>query len=178
MRYLSKSALEADIAAEHDRLAALLDDIPREQYDELGVWGDGWSLTDLVAHLAEWQTMFLSWYDAGRAGVAVAMPAPGYKWSETPRLNRAIWEKHRGRLPATVRTEFERGHARIQRLVAASTAEELFAPGYFQWTGRNALATYLGANTASHYRFARKVIERWRRRAVHGRQTATRPRPS
>jgi hypothetical protein len=164
MRYSSKSALEADIAAEHHRLAALLDDVPPEQYDEPGVWGDDWSLTDLVAHLAEWQMMFLSWYDAGRSGSAVALPAPGYKWSETPRLNRAIWEKHRGRSPADVRTEFEQGHARIQHLVATATAEELFVPGYFPWTGHNALITYLGANTASHYRFARNVIKRWRRR--------------
>jgi hypothetical protein len=27
--------------------------------------------------------------------------------------------------------------------------------------GRHALATYLGPNTASHYRFARRVIKRW-----------------
>ena len=168
MRYSSKSALQADIAVEHDRLAVLLDGIPRAPYDEPGVWGDGWSLTDLVAHLAEWQTMFLGWYDAGCTSAAVALPAPGYKWSETPRLNRAIWEKHRGRSPQAVRTEFERGHARIRRLVVAATPEELFAPGYFQRTGRNPLSTYLGANTASHYRFARKVIERWLRRAARG----------
>lgn len=177
MRYASKSALQTDIADEHERLTALLDEIPQARYDEKGVWGDGWSLGDLVAHLAEWQTMFLGWYDAGRAGAVVALPAVGYKWSETPRLNRAIWEKHHGRLSHEVRKEFERGHARIRRLVDAATPEELFAPGYFQWTGRNALSTYLGANTASHYRFARKVIERWRRRTAAVQRPSTRSKP-
>ena len=166
MRYSSKRALAADIEREHDGLVALLNRIPLARYTESGVWGDDWSLIDLVAHLAEWQMMFLGWYDTGRSGAAVALPAPGYKWNETPRLNRAIWEKNRGRRPRQVSAEFERGYARICRLVASSTAEELFEPGHFRWTGRNALSTYLGANTASHYRFARKVIERWQRRTA------------
>ena len=165
MRYSSKTTLQADIEAEHDRLVALLDEIPPAQHDTSGVWGDGWSLTDLVAHLAEWQAMFLGWYETGRTGAVVVLPASGYKWSETPRLNQAIWRKHRGRPAREVRTEFEQGYRRICRLVSGATAEELFAPGHFAWTGRNALVTYLGANTASHYRFGRKVIERWRRRS-------------
>jgi hypothetical protein len=171
MRYSSKPVLLADIIAEHDRLAVLLDDLSPKQQREPGVWGDGWSAADLVAHLAEWQDMFLHWYEAGRAGTAVALPAPGFKWNETPRLNRMIWEKHRRRSPQAVRNEFEQGYARIRRLVTLATPQDLFAPGRFQWTGRNALSTYLGANSASHYRFARKVIERWRRQAK-------RPRPS
>lgn len=168
MRYSSKAALLADIRAEHDRLVALLDDIPYVRYKELGVWGDGWSLSDLVAHLAEWQTLFLGWYDAGRTGAVITLPASGYKWNETPRLNRAIWEKHRRRSARAARADFDRGYDRICRLVDAASEEELFAPGYAKWTGHNALCTYLGANTASHYRFAQKVIERWRRRAVPG----------
>ena len=32
------------------------------------------------------------------------------------------------------------------------------------WTGRNALVTYLGANTASHCRFAQMAIRRLERR--------------
>ncbi len=76
---------------------------------ELGVWGDGWTLCDLVAHLAEWQHMFLAWYDAGLRGVTPQLPAPSYKWSQTPQLKRAIWEKHRSRSQATVRADLEAG---------------------------------------------------------------------
>ena len=178
MRYSSKAALGRDIHDEHDRLVALLDEIPATRYAEPGVWGDDWTLTDLVAHLAEWQAMFLGWYDAGRTGSDVALPAPGFTWRETPRLNRAIWKKHHERLPRVVRAEFERGYERIARLVERATSEELLTPGYFRWTGRNPLTTYLGANTASHYRFARKVIERWRRREGHGPRRSMRTRPN
>jgi hypothetical protein len=165
MRYTSKAALAADIRMEHDRLVTLLDETPIARFRDAWVWGEGWTLTDLVAHLAEWQEMFLGWHRSGRHGKAVELPAPGFKWSETPRLNRVIQERHSGRSPREVRAWFERGYGSICRIVDAATPAQLFTPGVFAWTGRNGLVTYLGANTASHYRFARKVIERWRRRA-------------
>jgi len=49
---------------------------------------------------------------------------------------------------------------RIVRLVEESPPPVLLRPGHFAWTGRNPLATYLGANSASHYRFATKVLTR------------------
>jgi hypothetical protein len=175
MRYQSKEALRQDVRAEHDALVALLGQIPEERHSEPGVWGDGWSLTDLVAHLAEWQTMFLGWYEAGQGGAVVELPAPGYKWNETPRLNRAIREKHRAQSAGSVRAHFDRGYERILALLDGVSQAELLSPGHFRWTGRNALATYLGANSASHYRFARKVIERWRRHSAV--PALKRPRP-
>jgi hypothetical protein len=134
------------------------------ELDDSLVWGDGWTLGDLVAHLAEWQQMFLRWYADGLRGVEPAMPAPGFKWNETPRLNRAIREKHRSRPLATVRAEFDAGYGEIIRVVEGLPPRALLQPGRFEWTGKHALSTYLGPNTASHYRFAIKVIDRWLRR--------------
>lgn len=65
MRYHSKTALRQDIRTEHDALINCLNQIPNARYGELGVWGDGWTVTDLIAHLAEWHTMFLTWYEDG-----------------------------------------------------------------------------------------------------------------
>ena len=50
---------------------------------------------------------------------------------------------------------------RIVRIVESLPEEALLRPGRFEWTGKNGLVTYLGANTASHYRFAVKVLKRW-----------------
>lgn len=168
MRYESKDALIQDIRTEHDSLCARLREIPKGRWREQGVWGDGWALCDLVAHLAEWQRLFLTWYEVGLQGAKPEMPAPGYKWSETPRLNLSIWEKHRSRSPAEVMKDFEAGYARILQLVEDLPSHRLLAPGAFEWTGSNPLTTYLGANTASHYRFATKVIKRWLRASARG----------
>ena len=165
MRYASKEAVLNDIRKEHDSLCARLGELSKSRQSEPGVWGDRWTVSDLVAHLAEWQNMFLKWYAVGFSGSIPDMPARGYKWNELPRLNRAIWMKHRSRPGEEIRAEFESGYRRILRIVGALSSEQLLTPGHFKWTGEHALTTYLGANTASHYRFASKVLKRWQKHA-------------
>jgi hypothetical protein len=168
MRYASKRALVHDIEIEHARLIDLLGTIPASRRRETGVWGDRWTVSDLVAHLAAWHLMFLRWYREGREGRRPALPAPGYKWSETPALNRAIRQKYRHWSYDRALRAFERSYEPVRALAASLPPKVLFTRGYFGWTGTAPLATYLAANTASHYRFARKVLARWlRRTAAH-----------
>jgi len=164
MRYLSKPELLEDIVKEHDTLRDLLRSLPESRFSEPDVWGSGWTVGDLVAHLAEWHRMFLRWFREGEGGGQPALPAPGYKWNETPRLNRDIWEKHREREFPVVDAEFEATYQEILELLARLPEPAIFEPGHFPWTGKNALVTYVGANTASHYRFAQKAVKRLERR--------------
>jgi hypothetical protein len=161
VRYVTKKALLADIEKEHAILIGYLEQIPKSRLKESGVWGKDWTVHDLVAHLAEWQQMFLTWYGDGEKGIKPVMPAPGFKWSETPRLNEVIWKKHKGRATAKVRAEFDADYEKIVALTQSLSEKELLRPGAFEWTGKNALVTYLSANSASHYRFANGVLKRW-----------------
>ena len=163
MKYNSKEELVESIEKEYQNLRELLDSLPESRYKEPGVWGDDWTINDLIAHLSEWHRLFLGWYREGLTGEVSHMPAPGYKWNETPRLNRDIWRKHEGRPTKEVWGEFESSHVEVLQLVREASSEELLSPGYFPWSGKNSLATYLGPNTASHYRFAVKVVRRWLR---------------
>jgi hypothetical protein len=179
MRYNSKDALMEDIRTTHDAFCALLADIPAARQREPGVWGDRWNICDLVAHLAEWQRLFLDWHRQGqKEGARLQGPAPGYKWSELPRLNRAIWAKHRRRSATSVRADFDAGYEEILRLVERLSPESLLTPGYFAWTGKYPLTTYLAPDTASHYRFAIKVIKRWQRSAPGSARPTGRARPA
>jgi hypothetical protein len=175
MRYASKEALLADIRGAHDSLCERLSEIPTSRYREAGVWGDDWTVNDLVAHLAEWHFLLLGWYDDGLKGATPVLPAPGYTWRETPRLNRAIWAKHRARSMAVVRDDFDAGYRRILDIVEALPANHLIMPGHFAWTGQHPLATYIGPNTASHYRFASRAITRWLRHSAAHRTRGARP---
>lgn len=163
MRYASKQQLIRDIEEQFSALRECLERIPRTRYSESGVWGEDWTVNDLLAHLTEWHTLFLEWHRQGLAGRVPEMPAPGYKWNETPRLNRDIQAKHRDRPTDELREELEASHARVLALARQASSDELLKPRTFGWTGTNALVTYLGANTASHYRFACKVLRRWLR---------------
>jgi hypothetical protein len=91
------------------------------------------------------------------------MPAPGYTWLETPRLNRAIRRKHLRTPVSQVLAEFDASYNEILGLARRLTRADLLKPGRFAWTGNHVFATYLGANTASHYRTASKYVKRWTR---------------
>ena len=163
MRFTTKRQLLQSIEDEHGTFVAMADSIPRRRYSEPGVWGDDWSVKDLFAHLTEWEQMFLRWYREGKGGGRPAVPAPGYKWNQTPELNRAIWSKHRRKSVKRVLAEFDASFEEILSLVRALPQKKLLNPGCFAWTGENALATYLAPNTCNHYRAATRILKRWLR---------------
>jgi hypothetical protein len=164
MKYASKKDLIDQIESEHAALLAIVESIPRSRYAEAGVWGEGWTIKDLLAHLTEWEQMFLCWYRDGLADRQPAMPAEGYKWSELPRLNREIWRKHRRTSWKRVREAFDRSYEEILSLGKSLSQRQLLTPGVFPWTKKHPLTTYLGANTCSHYRAAIRILKRWSRR--------------
>jgi hypothetical protein len=163
MRYASKRQLLEDIEREHGALVRLLESIPAPRHREVGVWGDGWTIKDLVAHLHEWHLLFLSWYREGLAGGTPALPAPGYKWNQLGELNQAIWRKYCRAARARVLGDFEQSYAEVVALAESLPSSALLSSGRFAWTGKHSLTTYLGASTSSHYRFATKVLKRWLR---------------
>ena len=77
MRFGSKEALISSIEIEHRRFEEMLGSIPEDRYLDEGVWGDGWNIRDLLAHLTEWEQMFLNWYRVGLEGGHPEMPAKG-----------------------------------------------------------------------------------------------------
>ena len=163
MKYDTKDALLSDVAREYQSLLVLVDSIPVPEQLTPGVWGEAWNVRDLIAHLHAWHELFLTWWAAGMRSAKPAMPAPGYKWSETPRLNHDIRRRFADTDPVKARQLFEASFAEVVRIVESLEGRLLMEPGHFAWTGRNPLVTYVGANTASHYRFAKKVLKRWQR---------------
>jgi hypothetical protein len=163
VKFQSKADLLEAIEREHRAFVDLVESQPPRSRSHAAVWGDGWTIKDLCAHLTEWEQMFLGWYRAGREGRAPAVPAEGYKWNETPRLNKAIWRKHRDKPWRSVREEFDSSYEEILRLAKQLEESELLTPGFFPWTKKLPLMTYLAANTSSHYRTGTKILKRWLR---------------
>jgi hypothetical protein len=161
MRFTTKQELVERIEKEHQAFVDLATSIPKIRYREEGVWGDGWTIKDLFAHLTEWEQMFLSWHRAGRDGGNPVLPAPGFKWNQTPELNRAIWRKHHQRPVQKILADFETSFKEVLSVAREISPEELFTPGHFAWTKQTLLATYLAANTSSHYHTASKYLKHW-----------------
>jgi hypothetical protein len=119
-----------------------------------------WSAKDVLAHLYEWQQMFLSWYQSGLEGKNPVMPAEGYKWSQTPELNELIYQKHHEQPLEDVIFLLHLSHEQMLNLVASLSEDEIFSPGRFSWTRKNALSTYLIPCTSSHYHWARTEMRK------------------
>ena len=162
-RPTSKRDLLEAIDRERGRLDALLESVPPERMVESGVVGE-WSVKDVLAHLSAWEQLALGWFRAGLRGEAPAVPAVGFKWNETPRLNRQIFEAHRDQPLDEVVAQYRASHREILGVIESLSDDDLFTAGRFVWTRKNSLGAYFVSATSSHYLWARKRIARWRRR--------------
>ncbi len=163
MKFRSKRELIERVEREHDAFVGLANSIPARRWREAGVWGEDWTVADLYAHLAEWHRMLLRWVDDGRAGRTPQLPAPGFKWNQTPALNREIQRRFARRSTATLVAEFEATYLEVLALVEDLSEAELLESGRLAWTSKSPLASYVAPNTCSHYAAARKILGRWLR---------------
>jgi hypothetical protein len=161
---LRKADLLEAIHIERSALDDTILQLSKRQMTQAGVTRGGWSVKDILAHLAEWQQMNLDWYAAGLRGEKPDLPAPGFSWRDLPRLNQTIYRKHRRRSLQTVVHEFHKNHDRIVALISTLQDSDLVTLGRYAWTGPSwTLSDFFRANTAAHYLWARKRIRSWLR---------------
>ena len=163
-RFTSKQELLDDVVKERTKLEDLLAAIPDDQ--KLVEVTDGMSVKDFLAHRTEWGRMAIRWYEEAKAGGTPAVPTERYKWNQLKELNADIHDRF-ARVPLDeIEVNFADVHDRLYELIEGTTDEELFTKQYYSFTGSSDLATYLNSATASHYRSARRHIQKWWRAQV------------
>ena len=158
-RPTSKQELLAAIERERGVLETTLENLTPEQTTEPGIVGD-WSVKDVLAHLIEWEQMCLGWYKAGLRGEVPPLPAPGFKWNQTPELNQKIYEEYCHLPLDEILKRFHSSHNEILAVIQELSNENLFTPGQFTWTKKNTLGTYMVSATSSHYHWANTEIRK------------------
>jgi hypothetical protein len=158
----NKQELLDVIADERRKLLKALDMLTDAQMEMGGACGE-WAVKDILSHLTDWEQRGLRWYRAGLKGEVSPIPDADYNWRELPALNDAIYQKYRDRPLAEVRQAFEDSFDETMAALDGMTEEALFTPNTYDWTGKHLLATYVNANTASHYRWAAKLIRKFAR---------------
>jgi len=163
-KQLPKRELLEEIRVERASLDEALANLSPREMTRAGVTPGGWSVKDILAHLVGWQQMNLSWYEAGLKGESPPMPARGLTWRDIPHLNAQIYRKHHRRSLEAVLADYRDYHERMLALVAETPDADFLRVGRYAWQGPTwTLSDYIRANTASHYRWARKHIRRWMR---------------
>lgn len=121
---------------------------------------DDWSVRDRLAVRVWWTESVVRWVEAGRRGEVPVVPAEGYRWRETPRLNAGIVRKAGRTSYRVLRHRLEVGVARVLALIDFLDDRELLEVGAFAWAGRYPIARWISLNTARQYTTARTFIRR------------------
>lgn len=150
-----------------------LTDLVRSSYEKLRAELDGagpnagelpcvddWTVKDLLAVRAWWTESVIDWIEAGRRGEAPVLPARGYRWKETPRLNADVVERARRESYRSIRTRLERGFVRAMHVIDSLDDDELLGVGVFAWAGNYPVSRWISINTARQYTTARAFVRR------------------
>lgn len=158
-KFTSKQQFLDEVVKERGKLEELLAQIPDDE--KLIEVIDGMSVKDFLAHRTEWGRMMIRWLHEAREGKTPAVPTEKYKWNQLKELNAEIFQRFADTPLDRIEDEFESVHDRLYELAASTTEDELFTKKYYGFTGSSDLVTYLNSATASHYRSARRHIQKW-----------------
>lgn len=162
MNFPSKQSFLDDIETSWNALSTLLEHIPDENLARPGLYAGVRSGVDVLTHVHEWHNMCLRWYQEGLKDTPV-MPAPGFKWTESPALNEAIYQRYKDLSPADAKRKLRTSHRKVVKLLESLTERQLLEPGYYAWCGKASklpLTSFFHPNTSGHYRWSLKKLRR------------------
>ena len=127
--------------------------------------GETATIKGVIAHRIHWMGLFHGWYEAGRAGREVHVPAKGYKWTQLKDYNAALYAQGDRADWAELLAEFDTACTRLRRFIEERDDTELYAAGLYDWTGKWTLGRYAEASGPSHFRSAAAYIRKALRHA-------------
>lgn len=113
----------------------------------------------IFAHLHAWHRLLLGWIKQAESGMP-NLPAKGFNWRQTRELNAKLDLEFRDVNFQSIVRRLKLSHNRVMKMVEGLSESEFSKPSYFEWTGKLPLSSYIGPNTASHYRWAIKKIKK------------------
>jgi hypothetical protein len=147
------------LAADRRRLEKTICALTPAEMTARGVIGE-WSIKDILAHLAEWESFLIPWVAASRRGEPVETPAPGLTWKQVDVLNERIYQTHKDQSGEEILIFFRSTHDKFMETVESLTEKEIVTRGYFAFTGKGSLYNWLAA-FAAHDRWGKTKIRTW-----------------
>lgn len=157
----SKDELRALTQTEFTKLTKLLDAVDESQADFQS--SDGVSIKQVIGHRIHWLDLFFGWYEDGKAGKEVQIPAPGYKWNQLKAYNIKVYEAEATKPWADVLDELDTGHAAFLDFIDRLEADVLYTQHIYPWTNDWTLGRWAESSGPSHYRSAAKFVRQVKR---------------
>ncbi len=156
----TKAQLMSAIRHERDLLDAALARLAPAQFTQPGV-EPGWTVKDVMAHIAYWEGVMVTWLQTSLAGQTPDRPATGFDWDTVHAMNAANFLAHKDRTLAEVASLYQGAHDLAVAALEAAPEAALLQPGYFAWTGERPFLVFVEANTTEHFAEHRADLERW-----------------
>jgi hypothetical protein len=160
-RAISEEELLFQSDESFSRLLDLIDTFPEDYKNKIYAKDElndrDRTFADVICHLHEWHLMRKNWYEEGISG---KKPSLSYSLQMLPSINKSIWEKYKGTELKKAITLFKKSHKDIMALINKHSDEELFTKNKYNFTGSTTLGVYFFYNTADHYNWGFKTIEK------------------
>jgi uncharacterized protein (TIGR03083 family) len=149
---MTKAELLAAIDRDWDRLQSLVERVGDARMTEPSLEA-GWSVKDVLAHIALWEGICARWLEAAARGETPERP----EVKDVDGTNARGHERAKSRPLTDVVNESRTRHARIVAAAEALPEEELVSNARFGWP----VWQMTDSNTAEHYREHIDQISRW-----------------
>lgn len=121
---------------------------------------DGWSVADVIGHIAAWEGRMLRWIQTAFRGEALHIPEIA-SWDAIHRANAESLEANRARPLDALRAEFSGNHAQLLEAIER-VPDDAADPWWTLWDGVDVPFWKLAAaNTYEHYREHLEELEKW-----------------
>jgi hypothetical protein len=137
---------------------SLLDEMETEKLTEIGVV-EGWSVKDVLAHIAAWEERVAVWAAALRQGTHPERPFWSANLTEDQE-NQAIFEKYQGLTLQEALERLQSVHQSVMQAIAEMSDEDLFERKV-EWLGDVPFAEAIPGNTFEHFRHHERDIRAW-----------------
>lgn len=155
---ITKSEILKNIQSERVLLEKIIAELSPAKMLEPNLDGN-WSVKDVLAHIAEWETLMAQWTKESLRGETPNRPGPGSNWDDLDQFNESLYEKNKDCILEDVLQEFHSSYQSMFELIVSVGDEDLVNPHQFEWREGVPLWHMVAGNTWWHYKEHRESIE-------------------
>ena len=157
---MTKDELIENTERAWEELQAAIDGLTDEQMTKLPVTGQ-WTVKDLLAHIAMWESKLVTTLFKAEKGVAPADLVESGQPVDA--LNAQYYREQKGRPLERVLEDSHAVHLALLNRLEAFPDKALFDPGKFKWMQGDPLSRMVAGDSYEHYREHAEEIRAWRR---------------
>jgi hypothetical protein len=156
---VDKASILNELSTMYATLEEILIPLDKTQMTIEGVI-PGWSIKDLLAHIASWHHRLLAWLHAAIRNEEPTISGPN-SVEEMDALNAQFYQENKSRTLADVLADFRATHQQIMDIIQAMPEEDLINPDRFTWAEGEPLWQVIAGDTYDHYQEHLHQIQEW-----------------